>query len=233
MKAIIFDMDGVITDSETHWQKEEYLLLKKLVHGWTRRDQNKLLGRTIEEAYGLLKKHYGLQMSKKSFMAQVDRIATGIYRKKANLMEGFLEFVKKLKGKVPLALCSSSRRRWIELFLARYGLHKYFDAIVSFEDIGRRPGKPAPDIYLYTAKRLGVHPRDCMVIEDSRNGVKAGKSAGMFVIGLLNGSNNHQDIKASDVQATGFKELCKIRFFSLGKLRLGPKLKNDLMWEST
>ena len=132
-------------------------------------------------------------------------------------MEDFTKVIDEIKTrKIPIALASSSLREWIEIVLNRFDLNPFFDVIVSAEDIDA-PGKPAPDIYLYTAKKLGLLPGECLVIEDSYHGVTAAKSAGMFCIGFRNGFNEKQDLSSADFIANGYKELENDKFFNLFK----------------
>ena len=208
MHAVIFDMDGVIVDSEIHWKSLEGFFLKSLVPTWTDQDQGRIIGLSINDTYALLSGEYGLQKSREEFFALYQEIAREIYGQKAALIEGFHELLLLLKEKgVPLALASSSRKNWIDLLLDRYELKRYFDVIVSAEDLPGGQGKPSPAIYLHTAKLLGVPPEKCIVIEDSRNGVLSAKNAGMYCIGFRNGFNEEQDLSGADTIVNGYKEL--------------------------
>lgn len=208
MHAVIFDMDGVIVDSEIHWKSLEGFFLKSLVPTWTDQDQGRIIGLSINDTYALLSGEYGLQKSREEFFALYQEIAREIYGQKAALIEGFHELLLLLKEKgVPLALASSSRKNWIDLLLDRYELRPYFDVVVSAEDLPGGQGKPSPAIYLHTAKLLGVPPEKCIVIEDSRNGVLSAKNAGMYCIGFRNGFNEEQDLSGADTIVNGYKEL--------------------------
>ncbi|MFH0820181.1 MAG: HAD family phosphatase [Candidatus Peregrinibacteria bacterium] len=207
MKALIFDMDGVMIDSELHWQDDEWAMIAKMIPHWTEADHAKILGKSITDIHALLVKDYGLPISREAFLAQVEGIAHKIYAEETNLMEGLLEVLNKLKGQVPMAMASSAKRNWIEQVVQRFSLQPFFKAIVSYEDIGNRPGKPAPDIYLFTAKKLGMAPADCWVIEDSQNGVLSAKAAGMKVIGFKNGFNESQNLSQAHTMIKSLKEL--------------------------
>lgn len=206
MEALIFDMDGVIIDSELYWNADQFILLKQYIPNWTKDHQQNLIGLSIFEAYKLLVDKHGLSQTEEEFMAEVNEIAHLVYREQCNLLVGFLEVIKKLKSKkIPIGLASSSKTDWIKIVIDRFKLKPYFDQIVSAEHIDG-PSKPAPDIYLYTAKELGVDPADCTVIEDSKYGVLAGKAAGMTVLGFRNGFNEAQDLSKADHIIHGFKE---------------------------
>ncbi len=198
-------MDGVIVDSEYHWKKSEIDLYGKLVEKWTNEDQQKIIGMSIIDIYGVLVKDYGLLMSQSDFLDKVNEIATMVYMKKSRLSDNFLNVLNDLKNKdTPIALASSALDTWINMVLDRFELRPFFDVIVSSEDVGNK-GKPEPDIYLLTAKRLNINPGDCIVIEDSHNGVISAKDAGMYCIGFRNGFNEAQDLSAADEVLEGFK----------------------------
>ena len=217
MKAVIFDMDGVIMDSELHWKKAELTLFKKLLPKWTKADQQTILGLNVHDTFRKLSNDYGLTLNHMDFLKRVEGIALEVYRKRANLMPGFIDVIQNLKNKkIPVALASSSLREWIDIGLSRFNIKPYFDLIVSNEDLDV-PGKPAPAIYLHTAKLLNVKPSDCVVIEDSKNGVMSAKNAGMYCIGFRNGFNNKQDLSKSDLEVEGFKNLNNDKFFNLFK----------------
>lgn len=215
MKSVIFDMDGVILDSEIHWKKAELTLFNKILPSWTKEDQQKIIGRNINDTYRILANDYGLVLSHEKFIERVRGVALQVYRSKANLIPDFLDFIQNIKSKkIPTALASSSLREWIDIALNRFDIAQYFDFVVSNEDMDI-PGKPAPDIYLDTAKKLGIKPADCLVIEDSKNGVVSAKSAGMYCVGFRNGFNKKQDLSMADIEIQGFKNLNNEKFFKL------------------
>lgn len=204
MEALIFDMDGVILDSEVHWKKAELTFFGKLLPQWTTEDQQKIIGMNINDTYRLLANEYGLTITHKEFLRRVNGIALEIYRNKANLLTGFMELITELKNrKIPIGLASSSLTEWINVVLDRFNLKPFFDVVISAEEIDA-PGKPAPDIYLHTAKLLNTQPKNCLVIEDSKHGADSAKSAGMFCLGMRNGFNDAQDLSTADELINGF-----------------------------
>ena len=206
-QAVIFDMDGVIVDSELHWKSLEGYFLQALIPGWTMQDQGKIIGLSLDNLYTMLADEYGLKKPRESFLAQYHAMAAQIYREKAALLPGFRETLDRLISlKMPLALASSSPRSWIELVLDKFDLRSAFRVVVSAEEVGGQ-GKPAPDIYLHTARKLNVQPADCVVIEDSKNGALSARNAGMFCIGLRNGFNEEQDLSAAHVVVDGYAGL--------------------------
>jgi HAD superfamily hydrolase (TIGR01509 family) len=208
MKALIFDMDGVMIDSEIHWNTDQGSFLHDLIPEWTDNDVTKIIGLSLNGTHQILKKEYGLTLSEQEFIDQIIPIADRIYAEKTNLLDGFLDFLMSKKDDHTIGLASSSKRRWIDKVLDRFNLRPHFQVTVSAEEIDG-PGKPAPDIYLHTAKTLGIAPEQCTVIEDSAHGIESAKAAGMTVIGLRNGFNDEQDLSASNIIVNGFKELMK------------------------
>ncbi|MBU1017811.1 HAD family phosphatase [Patescibacteria group bacterium] len=217
MKAIIFDMDGVIIDSEKHWKKAELTFFGELLPSWTKEDQQKIIGINVHETYRILANDYGLGLTHQEFTERVNGIALEVYRNKCNLIDGFLDLIKELKTKnQKIALTSSSLNEWIDIVLERFKLKPFFDVVISAEDIDA-PGKPKPDIYLYTAKKLNIEPDECVAIEDSHHGVIAAKSAGMMCVGLRNGFNDAQNLSAADIQIKGFTPKNNQKLISLLK----------------
>src|SRR4051794_16157785 len=207
MDALIFDMDGVMVDSELHWKTVEGFFLESLVPTWSSADQGRIIGLSVHDLYSLLSGEYYLKESKEAFLGRYHGMAADIYGHKVELIPGFAELLADLNShKVPLALASSSPRAWIEIVLDRFDLAGSFRVVVSSDELEGQ-GKPSPAIYLLTARRLGVPPEKCVVIEDSKNGVLSAKHAGMYCIGLRNGFNDEQDLSAADLTVNSFAEL--------------------------
>jgi HAD superfamily hydrolase (TIGR01509 family) len=200
-------MDGVIVDSETHWKQLEGFFLQSLVSSWGVADQGRITGLSLHDLYNLLISEYRLTLPKEQFLDLYHEMAVGIYANKVSLIEGFgdvLDFL--LANDIPVALASSSPMRWIDIVLDRFDLRPAFRVVVSADELEGQ-GKPSPAIYLLTAQRLGVPPDQCIVIEDSRNGVLSARRAGMFCIGFRNGFNEEQDLSDADMLVHGYAGL--------------------------
>jgi HAD superfamily hydrolase (TIGR01509 family) len=126
----------------------------------------------------------GVPDSPEEISAEVVRRLARIYRRELPLFDGAVEAVERLAGRWPLGLASSSNRELIDLVLELSGLERFFRATVSSEEVPR--GKPAPDVYVETARRLGVDPARCAAIEDSENGIRSAKAAGLRVLAIPN-----------------------------------------------
>jgi len=207
MDAVIFDMDGVIVDSEIHWKTTEGYFLQSLIPTWSINDQDKILGLGVHDLYALLASTYQLHKTKEQFLELYQEMANVIYGEKVSLIEGFTELLSVLHANhIPVALASSSPWTWINIMLERFNLRESFQAIVSADEL-EGEGKPSPAIYLLTAKQLGVSPTRCIAIEDSKNGVLSAKNAGMYCIGFRNGFNDEQDLSRADMIIQHFAEL--------------------------
>jgi HAD superfamily hydrolase (TIGR01509 family) len=206
MDAVIFDMDGVIVDSEIHWKSTEGYFLQSLIPAWSVNDQDKIIGLGVLDLYELLVNTYHLQQTKEQFLEIYQEMANEIYGQKVSLIEGFTELLSALNtNAIPVALASSSPTSWINIMLERFSLRDSFQAVVSADELAGQ-GKPSPAIYLLTATRLGVRPNRCIAIEDSKNGVLSAKNAGMFCVGYRNGFNGEQDLSRADMIIHHFAE---------------------------
>ena len=207
MRAVVFDMDGVIVDSEHQWKLAEGPLLRRFVPAWRDQDNDRIVGFGVEDLHRFLAAEFGLAAPKETFLAACHELAADIYRRRATRAEGLLEVLDGLaRRRVPLALASSSPRSWIGMVLERFELAPRFQAVASADDVGGR-GKPSPEIHLLAARRLGVPPGECLAIEDSRVGVAAAKAAGMRCAGFRNGHNDEQDLSLADLELRGFGAL--------------------------
>ncbi len=201
IKAVFWDMDGVIVNSEEIWEKVEGAFVDRFVSGLSKKDYQAFLGCSIRGIYELLLKRFPENMLKvewEDFFAAYKTYGLENVYGSTLLMPGVGEVMRLLKSKgIPMALVSSSPWDWIRATLDRHDLDSYFEVMVSGEDFLR--AKPAPDVYLAAANQLEVLPCYGLVIEDSKNGIMAGKKAGMTVWGYDNGFNVDQDLSDSDV----------------------------------
>jgi len=200
-------MDGVIVDSEVHWKSLEGYYLRSLVPAWGPAEQGRIIGMSLHNIYKMLVEEYGVVEPREEFMTLYFQMAREIYAEKVSLIDGFRDVLFHLVERgAPIALASSSPMPWIDIVLDRFDLRPYFRVVVSADEL-RGQGKPLPAIYLLTAQRLDVRPDNCIVIEDSLNGVLSAKRAGMYCIGFRNGFNDEQDLSAADRIIYGFRDL--------------------------
>jgi HAD superfamily hydrolase (TIGR01509 family) len=182
--AIIFDLDGVLLDSEQRWNEAKEALVREAGGTWLQEAPTVMMGMSSPEWSAYLRDDLGVQRDLDAINDDVVRRMHESYEDGLPLLPGALETVRALAARWPLGLASSSNREIIDVFLERSGVGDLFGATVSSEQVAR--GKPAPDVYVETARRLGVAPRACVAIEDSANGLRAAHAAGMPVVAAPN-----------------------------------------------
>jgi HAD superfamily hydrolase (TIGR01509 family) len=181
--AVVFDLDGVLIDSEQVWDEVRRDLVIERGGRWAPDSQRVMMGMSTPEWAGYLVS-LGIGMTSAAVVAEVVGRVSARYGDAPPLLPGAAEVVRSLAARWPLGLASSSPRGLIEVVLDRTGLAPAFAAVVSSEEVAR--GKPAPDVYLEAARRLRVPPRDCVAVEDSANGIRAAAAAGMRVVAAPN-----------------------------------------------
>jgi HAD superfamily hydrolase (TIGR01509 family) len=182
--AVIFDLDGVLVDSETIWDSARREVVARRGGTWRPDATRAMMGMSSLEWSTYLRDELGVRADPGTIGAEVVAFMEREYETRLPLLPGAAETVRDLAAHWPLGLASSSNRPIIELFLDASGLRPCFTATVSSEEVAR--GKPAPDVYLEAARRIGVTARRCVAIEDSTNGILAGVAAGMAVIAIPN-----------------------------------------------
>jgi HAD superfamily hydrolase (TIGR01509 family) len=182
--AVVFDLDGVLVDSEHVWDEVRERLALERGGRWHERAQADMMGMSSTEWSRYMHEVIGLAESPEEIDAEVVRRMQERYAAEIPLIDGAVESVRRVAGSFRLALASSSNRPLIDLVLERAGLASFFEATVSSEEVER--GKPAPDVFLEAARRLQVAPERCAAVEDSANGIRAARAAGMRVVAIPN-----------------------------------------------
>jgi HAD superfamily hydrolase (TIGR01509 family) len=208
MKAIIFDMDGVIIDSEPiHFEVDMKTIRKLGCDNITTEELDKYVGSTNEFMYSDIKRKYNISKSLHEIISyKVELTKKKIIESDLEPINGIRELLTTLRNKnIPTAIASSSPREFIEVVVSKFKLEEYFKYIVSGEEVVN--GKPSPDIYIEVAKKLGICPTNCVVIEDSKNGVLAAKAAGMKCVGFQNINSGNQDLSKADIIVQSITEI--------------------------
>lgn len=182
--AIMFDLDGVIVDTEQVWDEVREELVADWGGRYSRDAQQAMMGMSSGEWSRFMHDSLGLEQSPREINDEVVRRMLERYRRALPLIEGAVDVVRDLSRSFPLAVASSSNRSLIDTVLETAGIAGCFSATVSSEEVER--GKPSPDVYLEAARRLSVVPQDCVAVEDSANGIRAAAAAGMRVIAFPN-----------------------------------------------
>ncbi len=182
--AVVFDLDGLLLDSEQVWDEAREQLAHERGGRWHPQAQRDMMGMSSPEWSRYMHDRIGLADPPEEISAEVVRRLEARYRERLPLLPGAVEAVERLAARWPLGLASSSNRELIDLALEESGLARFFRASVSSEEVAR--GKPAPDVYLEAARRVGVAAVRCAAIEDSHNGIRSAKAAGMRVVAIPN-----------------------------------------------
>jgi len=186
IQAVVFDLDGVLLDSEPVWARVREALTRELGGRWHDGAQREMMGMSSIEWSRYMHDSLGVPLEPEAISDEVVRRVAAVYREELPMIEGAREAVERLASRWPLGLASSANRELIDLVLERSGLARYFAATVSSEEVPR--GKPAPDVYLEATRRLGVEATASAAVEDSGNGLRAARAADMKVIAIPNAS---------------------------------------------
>jgi HAD superfamily hydrolase (TIGR01509 family) len=180
MDAVLFDMDGVVVDTESFWRDREanVILPRAVAEGDPTHAE--IRGVNYRESYDYLASEYEMAVDREAFLGLYESAAADLYGERAELMPGFPDLLAALHDRgLGVAIVSSSPPHWISLVVERFDLD--VDAALSTEDVDG-PGKPEPDAYEAAAARLGADPTACVAVEDTPNGVRAATGAGAYTI---------------------------------------------------
>ena len=184
IEAVIFDLDGVLIQTEEIWDEVREAYADEHGASYDAEAQRAMMGMSSLEWSLFMHEELGIPEDPPDISAEVVRRMEARYRERLPLIDGAEDAVRRLGARWPLGLASSSNRPLIDTVLERSGLAPLFRATVSSEEVER--GKPAPDVYVECARRLGVEPTACAAIEDSHSGIRAAKAAGMRVVAIPN-----------------------------------------------
>lgn len=180
VKAVFFDLDGTLVDSMHIWKDIDIEFLGRFGYDLPSDLQKNIEGMAFKDTAIYFKTHFDIPLTLEEIMDTWNKMAFHKYTKEIGFKPGALEFVKHLKSmNLPTAICTSNSRELVNAVAESLGFAPYFDEIITSCEVGC--GKPAPDIYLEAARRVGLAPSDCFVFEDVLAGIKAGKNAGMKV----------------------------------------------------
>ncbi len=214
-EAVIFDMDGVLIDSEPLHISAAIALLKKFHVDTSEGYHNKYVGCSDPVKWQKIKDEFDIKSSLREILDMSVSTKLELLRQTdCNPIEGIAELLKSLYVRnIPVAVASSSPSRFIEEVIDKIKIEKYIRTWVSGENIEK--SKPEPDIFLKTAELLQVNPRGCVVIEDSKNGVIAAKKAGMRCIGFKNMNSGSQDLSKADLVVDKIQDIDLCRLLSM------------------
>ena len=183
-EAVVFDLDGLLLDTEQVWDEVREALTRERGGRWHNGAQEDMMGMSSTEWSRYMHEELGLPDPPEELNRLVVERMKERYREELPVVDGAVDAVRRIGGRWPLGLASSSNRPLIDLALELMGVGDLFRVTVSSEEVER--GKPAPDVYLEAARRLGVSPERVAAIEDSANGIRSARAAGMRVIAIPN-----------------------------------------------
>ena len=208
IKAIIFDMDGVLVDSEPFHieiEKQQFLMNQLSI---TNEEHHRYMGVATNVMWEQIAERHSLNVSVEELTEQnrIESIRFFTEVKEIPVMPGLIDLLEKLQQKkYPMAVASSSFPEIIELILERTGIRKYFQVVVSSQEAGK--SKPEPDVFLLAARKLKVMPDECLVVEDSKNGIKAAQAAGMSCVAYQSPGVDPQSQKEADTVVKSYTQL--------------------------
>jgi HAD superfamily hydrolase (TIGR01509 family) len=184
VEAVVFDLDGLLLDSETIWEEVRRQFVAENGGQWHADTQSKLMGMSTKEWAAYLHEDLRVEMPPESIVTAVVGEMEDSYERRLPLIDGAPAAVKLLAARWPLGIASSSPRRLVDFVLECAHLSESFTVTVSSDEVDR--GKPAPDVYIEAARRLGVPPNRCAAVEDSGNGLRSAAAARMRVVAIPN-----------------------------------------------
>ncbi|QSG07284.1 HAD family hydrolase [Halapricum desulfuricans] len=205
MPAVLFDMDGVVIDSERYWPDLESERLFPEVVPDQDVDPAEVMGMNYREIYDYLAQHYEVAVDRDRHVELFDELAREIYGERASLMDGFDDLLADLQARgIAVGLVTSSPPAWIDVVLERFGLTGRFDAVVSAENVPN--GKPEPDVYRRALRELDAKPGAAVAVEDSTTGARAATAAGIRCLGYT-GVHDGIDPEAVDAVVSDPEQL--------------------------
>jgi HAD superfamily hydrolase (TIGR01509 family) len=196
MKAIIFDMDGLMIDSERHYLQAQHEIARHFNRRFTEEIRLKTMGRKPQESVEIFVKELDIPLNAEEVLEMRNRIMRVKYQYELVPLPGLNHIIDTFYGRLKLAVCTGSQNEFLNIVVDQLKIRQKFAVLQSSDDI--RTGKPNPEIYLKTCDRLGLQPSECIVLEDSLNGILAGKRAGCFVIAIPSVSTEKRDFTTAD-----------------------------------
>lgn len=203
-RAVVFDMDGLLLDTELLWHTAEIELFRRHGREFTWDDKMAVIGTSFETTAVYFAERLGRPLAEgRALVEEMTDLMYEQLQRQVDARPGAVELVERLRGRLPLALASNSPNRLVEAALRAADLTAAFDAVVTSDDVANP--KPAPDVYLEACRRLGVAPEDALALEDSPSGIAAAKAAGLACIAVPQFAE--ADVSAADRVIDSLEEL--------------------------
>ena len=216
-RAVIFDLDGVLVDSEPGYAIAlNRVLEREGAEPLTEDESRGLIGTTVEDTWNAIKEMRSLTKPFEYYVGIYSPTLIEIFRAGLELQPGAMDVVQAVRDRgLPLGLATSSRREWVDVKLEVVGVNSMFDAVVTGDEVQK--GKPSPEIYLSVARLLDAPPAECLAIEDSPSGVASAVAAGMYTVAVRTESTAGLDISHANAVIESLEQ------FDMGLLG-GPEL---------
>ena len=204
-RAVVFDLDGVLWDGEPLYREAFNVVLRPLGHEVTAPEYEQIIGSSVEAAWEWVIERFKLTGPPAQFHAAYDVAVLDLLAQPVEPLPGVRATIARLRSiPVPVGLASASLRQWVDATLAGIGLAGEFDTTVSASEVER--AKPAPDMYLTAAEKLGVPATECIAVEDTRTGVASARAAGMYVVQVRAASTALPPIEEADAVIESYAE---------------------------
>jgi beta-phosphoglucomutase family hydrolase len=205
ISAVIFDMDGLMFDTESLFHIAQAAIAAKRGKEFTYTIQAKMMGQKSLHAIEIMLDELGLSDDPSEILRERDVHYAELLKTRSEMMPGLLELLDFLEAHhLCTAIASGSQRAWINFLLERFNLRDRFEVIVSSDEVER--GKPSPDIFLKAVERLGLPASSCLVLEDALNGIRAAKAAGCRAVAVPSKFTAHQDFAEADLIISGLAD---------------------------
>jgi HAD superfamily hydrolase (TIGR01509 family) len=203
-RAVVFDMDGLLLETELLWQRAEARLFERHGAEFTFEDKLTVMGTSAAFTGEFFARRLGMEPGQAdALVREVTELMHEELHAQVDARPGAVELVRRLRGRVPLGLCSNSPRFLVNAALTGAGFDDAFDAVVSSDDVAHH--KPAPDLYLLVCERLGVAPAETLALEDTASGIASAKAAGLTCIAVPQFAET--DVSAADRVIDSLEEL--------------------------
>jgi HAD superfamily hydrolase (TIGR01509 family) len=210
-------MDGTLIDSEPLHLLAYQRLLEPFQISWTEHDNHEFLGRTDLDVCRAMVSKFNLALSARQLVERKEEILRELLSVSAEPRQGVLALLQQAKAlRIPIGLASSATMATIEFTVAALHIRSYFATLTSGEEVER--GKPDPSVFLLCSSRLQVAPADCLVVEDTLNGIKAAKAAGMHCLVVPCDATRHEDHSLADARLESLSDFDLARWFNSGVL---------------
>jgi HAD superfamily hydrolase (TIGR01509 family) len=222
IEAVIFDLDGVLIDSEQVWASAREQLTRERGGHYRSDSTRAMMGMSAPEWSRYMHDQLGVELAPSDISREVSERVGALYRQHLPLLDGARDAVVSLAERWRLGLASSANREIIDLVLVLAGINACFAATVSAEEVDR--GKPAPDVYLRAAEELRAEPARCVAVEDSTNGLRAAHAAAMKLVAVPNQSfpPSQESLELADAVVAGLRELDPALIEQLDDARADP-----------